>query len=60
MPLTEKGQKVMAAMQAEYGGKKGTSFFYASINAKKKGSKQWEKHSYSSKEVDYARNKRNG
>lgn len=32
MPLTEKGKKIMAAMQKSYGGKKGESVFYASRN----------------------------
>lgn len=32
MPLTAKGKKIKAAMTAEYGEKKGTSVFYASIN----------------------------
>ena len=32
MPLTEKGNKIMAAMQRQYGGKKGESVFYASRN----------------------------
>jgi hypothetical protein len=32
MPLTKKGRKIKAAMQSEYGAKKGESVFYASIN----------------------------
>lgn len=32
MPLSEKGEKVLAAMQAKYGKEKGKSVFYASIN----------------------------
>jgi hypothetical protein len=32
MPLTKKGTKVLSAMRKEYGSKKGTSVFYASIN----------------------------
>ena len=32
MPLTGKGQKILAAMKKEYGDKKGESVFYASIN----------------------------
>lgn len=32
MPLTKKGKKIKAAMTKEYGAKKGTSVFYASIN----------------------------
>lgn len=32
MPLTEKGQKILANMKKEYGSKKGKSIFYASIN----------------------------
>ena len=35
MPLTDKGRKVKAAMTREYGAKKGTSVFYASINSGK-------------------------
>ena len=35
MPLTTKGKKILANMKSEYGGKKGTSVFYASINAGK-------------------------
>lgn len=32
MPLTKKGAKIKASMEKEYGGKKGTSVFYASAN----------------------------
>ena len=32
MPLNAKGKKIKAAMQKEYGTKKGTSVFYASEN----------------------------
>lgn len=32
MPLTPAGSKILAAMQREYGGKKGTSVFYAKAN----------------------------
>ena len=32
MPLTAKGQKILKNMKKEYGGKKGTSVFYASAN----------------------------
>jgi len=32
MPLNKKGRKIKAAMVDEYGAKKGTSVFYASIN----------------------------
>ncbi len=32
MPITKKGAKIMSAMQAEYGAKKGKSVFYASAN----------------------------
>ena len=35
MPLTPKGEKVMKAMKAEYGSKKGEEVFYASANAGK-------------------------
>lgn len=35
MPLTDKGQKIMANMQQEYGDKKGKSVFYASRNSGK-------------------------
>ncbi len=43
MPLTNKGQKIMANMQKEYGAKKGESVFYASINKMKPGSRKWER-----------------
>lgn len=32
MPLTKKGKKIMAAMKAEYGSKRGERVFYASQN----------------------------
>lgn len=32
MPLTDKGQEIMASMKKHYGDKKGTSVFYASRN----------------------------
>ncbi len=32
MPLTSKGNKILSSMKKEYGGKKGESVFYASIN----------------------------
>ena len=32
MPLTGKGKKILANMRKEYGKKKGTSVFYASVN----------------------------
>lgn len=32
MPLTDKGQKIMGAMQEQYGSSKGESVFYASRN----------------------------
>lgn len=35
MPLTAKGTKILKAMKKEYGTKKGTSIFYASINSGK-------------------------
>lgn len=35
MPLTKKGQKIKAAMIAEYGEKKGKAVFYASENSGK-------------------------
>lgn len=33
MPLTAKGRKIKAAMEKEYGAKKGDRVFYASENA---------------------------
>lgn len=33
MPITPKGKKVLAKMREEYGYKKGTNVFYASINS---------------------------
>ena len=41
MPLTKTGKIVMDEMMKKYGAKKGKSVFYASINAKKKGSSKW-------------------
>ena len=35
MPLTKKGEKILASMKKRYGPKKGASVFYASINARK-------------------------
>ena len=32
MPLTKKGKKIKAAMEKEYGSKKGEDIFYASAN----------------------------
>ena len=32
MPLTEKGQKILAAMKKQYGDEKGKQVFYASQN----------------------------
>lgn len=32
MPLTAKGEKIIKAMEKEYGKKKGKAVFYASIN----------------------------
>ena len=43
MPLTKSGKKVMRSMDKTYGKKKGEKVFYASINAKKKGSSGWHK-----------------
>lgn len=43
MPLTKKGEKVLANMKKEYGAKKGKSVFYASIKKGKKGSSKWHK-----------------
>ena len=34
-PLTNKGTKVLSSLKKEYGGKKGTSVFYAMINSGK-------------------------
>ena len=41
MPLTDSGKRVLAEMRKKYGAKHGKEVFYASINAKKKGSKKW-------------------
>lgn len=35
MPLTKKGNKIIRAMEKEYGKEKGKQVFYASMNAKK-------------------------
>ena len=34
-PMTAKGEKIIASMRKQYGGKKGKQVFYASANAKK-------------------------
>ena len=49
MPLSASGEKVLSNMQKEYGSKKGKSVFYASINAKKKGSAKWHETKYGKK-----------
>lgn len=41
MPLTKSGKKVLSSMRKQYGGKKGKSVFYASINKGKAGSSKW-------------------
>lgn len=43
MPLTKAGSDVLASMIKEYGKKKGTQVFYASINKGAKGSEKWHK-----------------
>lgn len=43
MPQTKSGKKVMESMKKEYGAKKGEEVFYASINARKKGTRKWER-----------------
>lgn len=35
MPFTEKGSEILANFKKEYGEKKGTAYFYASMNAGK-------------------------
>lgn len=35
MPLTKKGERILAEMKKEYGPKRGEQVFYASVNAKK-------------------------
>lgn len=49
MPLTQEGEDVLSNMTKEYGAKKGKSVFYASINAKKKGSEKWHLAKYKAK-----------
>lgn len=39
MPLSPHGERMKGRMEAEYGGKKGDSVFYASVNAGKPGFK---------------------
>jgi hypothetical protein len=43
MPLTKTGEKVLKDMVKRYGKERGKEVFYASINKKKKGSKDWHK-----------------
>lgn len=38
MPISAKGQEIMANMSKRYGAKKGKSVFYATANKKGKGS----------------------
>jgi len=60
MPLTKSGKSVLSAMTKEYGAEKGKSVFYASMNAKKKGSNKWHKTSketYSNKAIEIASKK---
>lgn len=42
MPLSKSGKKVMRSMKKTYG-KKAKEVFYASINAKKPGTRKWKK-----------------
>ena len=48
MPLSKTGEKVMHSMVGQYGKKRGKEVFYASINARKKGSSRWHKKKKSS------------
>ena len=41
MPVTASGRKVLASMHKQYGEEKGDRVFYASINARKPGSRKW-------------------
>lgn len=45
MPLTKSGKRVLSEMKKEYGGEKGKSVFYASINKGKSGSQKWHRTS---------------
>jgi hypothetical protein len=60
MPLSKTGKEVLSKMVDEYGAKKGTGVFYASINAKKKGSAEWHKqsHLYSKDAIEKAKEMR--
>ena len=49
MPLTSKGKKIMAAMKAGYGSKKGESVFYASVNKGKVRGVEGRKHAIKKK-----------
>lgn len=43
MPLSKKAQKILKAMQEEYGKEKGKQVFYATNNKRKKqGKKSWD------------------
>lgn len=46
MPLSKEGKKVLAAMKAEYGDKKGEEVFYATMNKREK-KRKWEKKKHS-------------
>jgi len=43
MPLTATGRKVLASMRKQYGAKRGTRVFYASIKKGVPGSSKWHK-----------------
>lgn len=47
MPLTPKGKKMMAAMESEYGAKKGESVFYATMNKRHLNGMEGKPHMHS-------------
>jgi hypothetical protein len=51
MPLSSTGKKVLAAMEDEYGTKKGEEVFYASENKGKPGSEKWTVKNHLKKKV---------
>ena len=56
MPLTDKGNTILAAMKKQYGDSKGERVFYASINkGTVKGAEETKPKSYSSRMASYGK-----
>ena len=56
MPLTDKGNTILAAMRKQYGTDKGERVFYASINkGTVKGAEETKPKSYAARMASYAK-----